>query len=421
MIKTLKKNLDRISPKLSYKDGELYLENVNLNTLVQQELTPNYIYSKAQLLENLNSYQKEFESDRLTVCFSAKANSNIHILRDLSSEGAGLDIVSGGELSKALLAGMDPKKIVFSGVCKTEDEIQYAISSDILMINAESESELNKINQVATNMGKTACVSIRINPGVDPKTHPYISTGFKKNKFGVSEEEAGRMIKRFSEYTNIKLLGITCHIGSQLTDLKPFSEAIDKVLEFIDSNKLNVEYLDIGGGLGVCYYDEEPPKISDYASMLKEKFQGRPMKIIIEPGRSIIANAGIMIGRVHYIKDNGTRKFYLSDIGMNDIARPSLYKAFHGVIPLKDTQETEVVDIVGPICESSDVLIEQKEVAKLGEGDYFAVLSTGAYGHSMASNYNSRPKGAEILVDNDQYEVITKRQTYEDLIKGELL
>jgi diaminopimelate decarboxylase len=415
MTKT-KLNLSQINKNLEYRNGTLHLEGVNLKTLAEKETTTLYAYSKAAITSNFN----EYASDKVEVCYSVKANSNLHILKHLASMGSGVDIVSGGELFRALQAGIDPKKIVYSGVCKTEKELEYAITSDILMLNTESESEVETINKVAGNLGKKAGISIRINPGVDPKTHPYISTGFKKNKFGISEEGAARIIKNLENLPNVELLGLDCHIGSQLTSLEPFSEAMDKILGFMDRHSVEVKYIDLGGGLGINYGDDSPPKIKEYVALIEEKFKGTNVKIIVEPGRSIVGDAGLLIGKVHYVKDNGTRKFYLSDVGMNELMRPSLYKAKHLVVSVCESTDTEVVDLVGPICESSDVVLEQEELSKMSEGDLFVVLSAGAYGFSMASNYNSHPRPAEILVDGDSYTTIRKRETYEDLIKGEL-
>ena len=406
----------------NYKNGVLHLENIDLIQLAKKEKTPLYVYSKKSIIQSINEYFNNYQK-KLLLCFAQKANSNINILKLMASRGVGCDIVSGGELYRALTAGMDPRKIVFSGVCKTKEEILYALKNNILMINAESTQELEAINEVAKGYYKKntqkAPVSLRINPDINPKTHAYISTGLKKHKFGITEDKAKLIIQSLKSYSYIKLIGISSHIGSQILDLNTFSDAIDKILGFIKDTQLSISFLNFGGGLGIAYNNETVPTIKSYMQLLSEKIKDRDVTLILEPGRRIVGNAGVLLGRVHYIKENENKKFYLSDVGMNDLVRPSMYNAYHRVLPCAQTSITEKVDLVGPICESGDTVFVDREINRVQKNDYFALLSAGAYGFSMSSNYNSRPRASEILVDDNTYTVIRKRETYKDLIKGE--
>lgn len=409
-----------ISQQLQYRKKTLYFEGVNLIECAQNEGTPLYVYSKRMICDHYDAYASLVSESNGIVCYSVKASSNINILKLLGAKGSGCDVVSGGELFRALKAGISPQRIVFSGVCKTEEEIIEAIQSQILMMNVESIDELISINRIAGERGVVAPIGFRINPDVNPKTHPYITTGFKTNKFGISEKEASSIIHKLSSMKHLQLKGLSFHIGSQITTLDPFIESIEKVLSFIKSNRLNIEYINLGGGLGINYHDDRPPSIEAYGKAISKILKGSDWRLILEPGRSIIGNAGIVLGRVHYIKNNGYRCFYLSDLGMNDIIRPSLYKAHHEFLPCLKTGETEKVDLVGPICESTDTIFKEREVQRVRKGDYFALLSAGAYGFTMSSNYNSRPRAAEVLIDGSEYHVIRRRETYEDLTRGEI-
>ncbi|MFC1538470.1 diaminopimelate decarboxylase [Candidatus Latescibacterota bacterium] len=408
----------------NYKNGELYAEDVKLSDIAEQYGTPLFVYSKATLERHIATIDGAFSDiDHLT-CYSVKANSNAALLTIMAQNGLGADIVSGGELFRALRAGMPADRIVYSGVGKTEDEMKYALESNILMFNVESESELHALDRVAGAMGKIAPISFRVNPDVDPKTHPYISTGLKANKFGIPHKDALRMYKTASELDNIDVIGIDAHIGSQLIDLSPFREATERLIVLINEIKalgIDLKIVDIGGGLGIKYNTEVPPDPTDWAEMIIPLIKKTGCKLIIEPGRSMVGNAGVLLTRVLYIKKNEDKTFVVVDAGMNDLARPSLYGSYHSIVPvIEHPTVKKVVDIVGPICESSDFIAKDREIEMPEEGDYLAVMSAGAYGMSMSSNYNSRPRAAVILADSDSIKLVTKRETYDDLVSREL-
>lgn len=407
-----------------YRDGVLFAEESSVTALAKQYGTPLYIYSAATFKRHFNAFDSAFEGlDHLT-CYSVKANSNLSVLKMLAEEGAGMDIVSGGELYRALKAGVPSEKIVYSGVGKRASEIREALEAGILMFNVESMAELEKINEVAGEMGKVAKVSFRINPDVDPQTHPYISTGMAKNKFGLDIEHSLKAYQRAAELENVEPVGMDCHIGSQLTKIDPFLEALDKLLAFYEKLKdmgLEIQYLDLGGGLGISYDEEEPPHPSEFGQALAEKLKDVPLKVILEPGRVIAGNAGVMITEVIYTKSSPTKNFLIVDGGMNDLVRPSLYGSFHQISEVEPKgRAVKEYDVVGPICESSDFLAREREMPEVEQGERLVVYSAGAYGFTMASNYNTRPRACELIVDGDKVHVARKRETYEDLIENEL-
>ena len=412
------------SPILISKNGEYFIEDFPVSRMVERFGSPFYVYSKEKLITNFNSFKSYFNEIDHLICFAVKSNSNIGILNILAEIGAGFDIVSGGELERVISAKGDPKKIVFSGVGKTEDEIRLAISHDILAFNVESESELLRIQYVAKSLNKKASISIRVNPNVDAKTHPYISTGLKDNKFGVNEEEAIKMYKKASKLDAIEIKGIDCHIGSQITDLNPFTDAIKKLVALIDYLKsidINIDHVDIGGGLGISYKNENPPTFEEYSKVIYKLLKDKNIKIIFEPGRALVANVGALITKVEYIKKNEDKKFAITDAAMNDLMRPALYDAFHNIINLSlSKSKKQQFDIVGPICETSDFLGKNRMLS-LEEGNILAILDAGAYGMTMSSNYNSRPKIPELMVVGNNIYVIRERESYQDLIRGESL
>jgi diaminopimelate decarboxylase len=409
-----------------YKDGQLFAEGVNCAGLAKTHGTPLYVYSAATLRRHFTAFDSAFEGiDHLT-CYSVKANSNLSVLKLLKECGAGMDIVSGGELHRALAAGVTPSKIVYSGVGKRADEIRQALSADILMFNVESMGELDLLSAVASDMGKTARISLRINPDVDPKTHPYISTGLKKNKFGLDIEQSLGAYSRAMTLPGIEPVGVDCHIGSQLTSLEPFLEALDRIIRFYDRLKamgIRIEYLDLGGGLGITYNEEEPPHPAEFGKALTTVLKDHPMKLILEPGRVIAGNSGILLTQVVYTKKTPSKDFIIVDAAMNDLVRPSLYGSFHSIKEVAPKSRQAInVDVVGPICESGDFLARDREMPAVEQGELLAVFSAGAYGFTMSSNYNSRPRAAEVMVDGDKVIVARKRETYDDLIaleKGE--
>jgi diaminopimelate decarboxylase len=411
-----------------YKDNELYCESVAIADIAKAVGTPFYLYSSATLAHHFNTFDKSFAELSHLTCFAVKSCSNLAILRLFSTLGGGADIVSGGELYRSLKAGIDPRRIVYSGVGKTEEELRYGLVSGILMFNVESEQELEKLQQVAQEQDLVAPVSFRVNPDVDPKTHAYISTGLAKNKFGIPIEQAEKVYLRAKEMSHIKILGVSCHIGSQLTEISPFTETLHKVKQFVsrlETHGISIEYLDLGGGLGVRYQDEKPPHPQEYARALKEEMEGLRCTLILEPGRVIVSNAGILVSQVLYTKRTGSKNFIIVDAAMNDLARPSLYDAHHDILPVirqsgqAVNENLEMADVVGPICESGDFLAKDRELPILGQGDLMAVMSSGAYGFTMSSNYNSRPRAAEVLVKDDQFYVIRERENYETLIRDE--
>ncbi len=408
-----------------YKGNELYAEDVPVRELAEQYGTPLYVYSYRTLQRHYHAYSDAFGEHPHLVCYAVKANSNLAILRALAKLGSGADIVSGGELYRALKAGIPPKKIVYAGVGKTEEEIEFALKKGILMFNVESPQELETINRVAEGLKKKASVALRINPDIDPETHPYISTGLKKNKFGIPIEKALQYYKLAQGLPNIKVVGIHKHIGSQLTSVRPFVDALKKVLAFIkdlQAQGLKIENLDIGGGLGIQYEDERPPHPRDLAGKVLRLLKGQGFRIILEPGRSIVGNAGILVTKVLYRKEGFGKDFVIVDAAMNDLMRPSLYNAYHRVLPVKKTRTRKVIsDVVGPVCESGDFLARERPLPVVKPGQFLAVMSAGAYGFSMSSNYNSRPRAAEVLVHGSNHYLIRKRETYRDLIRGEVI
>ena len=409
-----------------YKNNQLMAENLPVKQLAEQFGTPLYVYSKATLERHWHAFNNAFGEHPHLVCFAVKSNPNIAILNVMAKLGSGFDIVSQGELERVLAAGGDAAKVVFSGVAKSHQEIARALEVNIRCFNVESEAELLRINQIAGDMGKIAPISLRVNPDVDAHTHPYISTGLKENKFGVSVEQAREVYKLAATLPNIKIVGMDCHIGSQLTELQPFLDAVDRLIVLMEQLKqdgIHLKHLDLGGGLGVTYTDETPPHPTEYAKALWEKLSAfSELEIIVEPGRAITANAGILVTKVEYLKSNESRNFAIVDAGMNDMIRPALYQAYMNILEIDRTlaREEKMYDVVGPICETSDFLGKQRKLA-IAEGDYLAQRSAGAYGASMSSNYNSRPRTAEVMVDGDKAHLIRRREALNELWQLESL
>ncbi|QUC05799.1 diaminopimelate decarboxylase [Aggregatibacter sp. oral taxon 513] len=409
-----------------YKNNQLMAENLPVKQLAEQFGTPLYVYSRATLERHWHAFNNAFGEHPHLVCFAVKSNPNIAILNVMAKLGSGFDIVSQGELERVLAAGGDAGKVVFSGVAKSRQEIARALEVNIRCFNVESEAELLRINQIAGEMGKIAPISLRVNPDVDAHTHPYISTGLKENKFGVSAEQAREVYKVAATLPNIKIIGMDCHIGSQLTELQPFLDAVDRLIVLMEQLKQDgilLKHLDLGGGLGVTYTDETPPHPTEYAKALWEKLSAfSELEIIVEPGRAITANAGILVTKVEYLKSNESRNFAIVDAGMNDMIRPALYQAYMNILEIDRTlaREEKIYDVVGPICETSDFLGKQRKLA-IAEGDYLAQRSAGAYGASMSSNYNSRPRTAEVMVDGDKAHLIRRREALNELWQLESL
>jgi diaminopimelate decarboxylase len=406
-----------------YRNNELHCEDVPVSRIAIDVGTPFYLYSYATLRQHFRAFDDAFSDVPHLTCFAMKSNSNLAILKLFALEGGGVDIVSGGELYRALKAGVDPKKIVYSGVGKTSEDMEYALQSRILMFNVESSQEILLLNQIAGRMGKKAAISIRVNPDIDPQTHPYISTGLRENKFGIDIGTALEEYSRVSGMKHLTVSGVSCHIGSQLTRLSPFVDALKKLKELIGRLKgigIGVSYLDLGGGLGITYNQEEPPHPREYAKAIKEELDMKDVTVILEPGRVIVGNAGILVTRVLYTKATPEKSFIIVDAAMNDLIRPSLYGSFHGIEPVRVTGRRKIkADVVGPICESSDFLARDREIPSFEAGDLLAVMSAGAYGFSMSSNYNSRPRIAEVMGKGEAFYVIRPRETYEDLVRGE--
>ena len=403
-----------------YKNEQLYVEDLPVKQLAEEFGTPLYIYSRATLERHWHAFDSALGKHPHLICYAVKANSNIGILNVMAKLGSGFDIVSQGELERVLAAGGEASKVVFSGVAKSRAEIMRALEVGIRCFNVESVAELHHINQIAGEMGKVAPISLRVNPDVDAHTHPYISTGLKENKFGVSVDEAREVYKLAATLPHVKITGMDCHIGSQLTELQPFLDATDRLIRLMEQLKedgITLKHLDLGGGLGVTYTDETPPHPSDYATALLNKLKDyEDLEIILEPGRAIAANAGILVAKVQYLKSNESSNFAITDTGMNDMIRPALYEAYMNIIEIDRTLEREkaIYDVVGPVCETSDFLGKQRELA-IAEGDYIAQRSAGAYGASMSSNYNSRPRTAEVLVDGDKAHLIRRRENLSEL------
>ena len=413
-----------------YRNGEMFAEGVALERIAREVGTPAYVYSLATLKRHFKVFDQAFSKVRHIVCFSVKANSNLALLRAFAKEGSGFDIVSGGELFRALKVGADPTKIVFSGVGKKREEIEYALNSGILMFNVESEQELIALNDIASSMGKRAPISLRVNPDVDPQTHPYISTGMKKAKFGVDIKKSLETYRKAVSLRNVEVVGVDCHIGSQLTSITPFVDALAKVREYLDrvlagemkKEGAQIRYLDLGGGLGINYHDETPPSPDEYAKAIVEGLEGLDVTLILEPGRVIVGNAGILLTEVQYIKETDSKNFVIVDGGMNDLIRPALYGSYQAIQPVVENRAQRIVaDVVGPICESGDFFAKDREIPRPQRGDLLAIMSAGAYGFTMASNYNSHPKPPEVLVDGEKYYVIRRRESFDDLINGEVI
>lgn len=402
----------------SYLNGTMYCEEVSIEQIASEIGTPFYVYSAKSFSDSFNTFKNAFEGREKIICFAVKSCPNIGILSLLGSLGAGADIVSGGELDRALKAGINPQKIVYAGVGKTRQEIREALNAGILMFNAESAQELDVLNDEAKKAGKRARIAIRVNPNVDPKTHPYISTGLKKNKFGISIDTAREQFRYAAGLDSLDVEGVHCHIGSQLTDVSPFADAAKIMVSLIKdlrADGIDIKYLDMGGGLGITYNDEIAPEHADYAKAILDAVDGLDITLIFEPGRNLSGNAGVLVTSVLYTKDSGTKHFKVVDAAMNDLARPSLYDAYHGIQAVRETADTLTCDVVGPVCETGDFLARDRVVADVPVGGLYAVMSAGAYGMSMASNYNSRPRAAEVLVSGGNYYIIRRRETYADL------
>ncbi|MBT7407819.1 MAG: diaminopimelate decarboxylase [Nitrosomonadales bacterium] len=406
------------------KNKNFFIEDVHVDSIIEKFATPSYIYSKQRITDNFKNFEAAFKDIKHLICFAVKANSNLAILNLLAKNGAGFDIVSGGELRRVLAAKGNPRKIVFSGVGKTSEEIKLAIETNILAFNIESEDELSRIQEIAKSLNKKASISIRVNPNVDANTHPYISTGLKENKFGVSEACAFDLYKRAKKFDSISIEGIDCHIGSQITDLKPFEDSIRKLIALVDKLELEgikIKYMDIGGGIGVSYEDEKTIAFNEYAKVVATLTKDRDIKILLEPGRAIMADAGVIMTKVEYVKKDQVKNFAIIDAAMNDLMRPSLYGAFHKILNVSDTTEKKLnFDIVGPICETGD-FIGKDRMMSIEPNNILVILDAGAYAMSMSSNYNSRPRLYELMIDKDKIHVIREKESFDDLIKGERL
>lgn len=413
--------LKEYNPYLEYRGDELYLDGVSLMELVQELGTPLYVYSASHIRDRIRAYREAFPN--AIICYAVKANFNPEVIKLVRDEGAGADIVSGGELYASLLAGVEPSKMVYAGVGKTVKELEYGINADILMFNAESRMELEVLSDLSQRLRKRVRVSIRVNPDVDPKTHPYISTGMKKSKFGIDIKHAREEYEYARKLKGLEVVGIHCHIGSQILDVSPYVEATQKVLDLYQGLlKLgfDIRYIDLGGGLGIKYKpDQANPEPSDLAEAIMPQLKGTEAQLILEPGRSIVGNSGVLITQVQFLKDKGHKHFIIVDAGMNDLVRPAMYEAYHHIVPVIKRDVGYVKsDVVGPICETGDFLALDRDVQKVERGDCLAVLSAGAYGFAMSSNYNARPKACEVLVEKGTYRVIRERERYEHMFKG---
>jgi diaminopimelate decarboxylase len=408
-----------------YIEGELYCENVPVRRIAEAVGTPFYLYSHATLTHHFRTFDEAFAGSPHIICFAVKANGNLAILRLFAGLGAGADIVSGGELFRVLKAGVDPQKVVYSGVGKSFKEIRQALKAGILMFNIESSQELGEISRIAARLKITAPVALRINPDIDPQTHPYISTGLKKNKFGINLDRALLDYELAQKLPHVEVVGVACHIGSQITELSPFLEAVQRLRQLVEElnrRGIRIRYLDLGGGLGITYDQETPPHPRDYGQALIKELEGLDVTLILEPGRVIVGNAGILVTRVFYTKATEAKHFIVVDAGMNDLARPSLYGSYHALWPVVQSPRKEVTaSLVGPICESGDFLAKDRPMPDFKPGELVAVMSAGAYGFSMSSNYNARPRVAEILVKDEAFYVIRKRESHAQLIRGEAI
>ena len=407
--------LKEFNPYLERREGELYLEGVSIRSLAEEFGTPLYVYSASYIRDRIRDYRRAFP-DAL-VCYAVKANFNPEVIRVAGEEGAGADIVSGGELIAALRGGISPDRIVYAGVGKTVSELKLAVERDILMFNVESEDELYLLDSIAGSLGKKARIAVRVNPDVDPRTHPYIATGLRKSKFGVDFETARREFRLARELKNLEVVGIHCHIGSQLLDVSPYREAVQKLVQLyeeLSGEGFEIRYIDVGGGLGIKYRPEDrEPRPEELAEAILPALENVEAQIIVEPGRSVTGNAGLLIAQVQFLKDKGVKHFIIVDAGMNDLVRPAIYDAYHHVVPVVERGRDHIIaDVVGPICETGDFLAKDRRLERLERGEYIAVLSAGAYGFSMASHYNLRPKPAEVLVERDSYRLIRERESY---------
>ena len=405
-----------------YQQDQLYVENVSLGDIAQRFGTPCYVYSRAALTDGYRQFAEAFKNREHLICYAVKANSNLAILNLFARLGAGFDIVSGGELQRVLAAGGAANKVVFSGVGKSEAEMRQALEAEILCFNVESSSELDRLDSVAGSMDKIAPISLRVNPDVDAKTHPYISTGLKQNKFGVAYTEALELYRKAAAMPHLRITGMDCHIGSQLTETSPFIAAAEKVLALVDqlaASGIVLEHLDLGGGLGIRYDEETPPSIAEYAQALLGALQGRSEKLIVEPGRVLVGNAGVLLTRIEYLKHGEEKNFTIVDAAMNDLMRPALYDAWHSILPVQKKEGmAQLYDVVGPICETGDFFGRAREMA-VDKGDALAVMSAGAYGMSMSSNYNTRPRAAEVMVDGAEVHLVRERETTRQLFAAE--
>lgn len=407
----------------SYQDGVLGAESVPLTTIADAVGTPCFVYSRAALTDAFNAYARAFADTQPLVCYAAKANSNIAILDLFARLGSGFDIVSGGELARVLAAGGSPDRVVFSGVGKSEAEMRFALEHGILCFNVESSSELERLNRVAGQISKVAPVSFRVNPDVDSGTHPYISTGLKENKFGIPHGDALAVYLRAQRLSNVRIVGIDCHIGSQITQLAPYVDALDRILDLViqlERQGIELEHIDLGGGIGIRYRDEQPLALPAYARAIRDRMAGRRERLILEPGRSLVGNGGLLLTRVEYLKHSAAKHFAVVDAAMNDLMRPALYDAYHAVLPVREhaTAASDVYDVVGPVCESGDFLARDRKLA-VAEGDLIAIMSAGAYGMSMSSNYNTRPRAAEVMADGAAWHVIRDREGIPELFQHE--
>ena len=409
---------------ISTRNQRLFIEDIALADIANEFSTPCYVYSKAAISASFSAYQAALKERDHLICYAVKSNSNIAVLQTLANLGAGFDIVSLGELERVLLAGGDPAKVVYSGVAKTANDMRRALQIGIHCFNVESEAELEVLNHTAAELGVSAAVSLRVNPDVDAKTHPYISTGLKENKFGIDINLAPAVYQHAAAMANISVVGVDCHIGSQLTEVQPFVDAMDRLLVLVDQLSelgIHLKHIDIGGGLGVRYQDEVAPSAAEYLAALLPQLEGRHETLVLEPGRSITANAGVLLTQVEYLKNNGEKNFAIVDAAMNDMLRPALYQAWMDIQPVTDSDvETKTYDVVGPVCETGDFLGKDRPLT-IAEGDCLCVFSAGAYGFVMSSNYNTRPRAAEIMVDGDQTHLVRARETIEDLVRGEQL
>ena len=408
----------------SYRNGTLCAENVPLAEIAKQYGTPAFVYSRAAIEHGYREFSDACSGRDVLICYSVKANSNLAVLNILARLGSGFDIVSGGELARVLAAGGSAAKTVFSGVGKSEAELRAGLAAGVLCFNVESEGELDRLASIAASMGKTAPVSLRVNPDVDPKTHPYIATGLRESKFGIAYDAAVPLYRRAAKLPNIQVMGIDVHIGSQITDVEPFVAALEKLLEFVDlldATGVHLDHLDLGGGLGIRYRDEEPPELKDYLGRLFQRLCGRKLRLLFEPGRSLVGNTGVLLTRIEYLKHGAAKNFIVVDAGMNDLIRPSLYDAWHDVLPVARREgPARRYDIVGPVCESADFLARERSLA-VAAGDLLAIMSAGAYGMAMSSNYNSRPRPPEVMVDGAKPWLVRERERTESLFASERL